>query len=88
MDAPRKNPPFILVAIALIGAAIAAYFALRKPEPAPQPAPVAQPAPAAPREEPLPPVDQSDARIRQLLAGVSPKLPTYLGEKGLLERWV
>ena len=88
MDAPRKNPPFVLVAIALIGAAIAAYFALRKPEPAPQPAPVAQPAPAPPRDEPLPPVDESDARIRQLLAGVSPKLPPYLGEKGLLERWV
>lgn len=88
MDAPRKNPPVLLVAVALIGAGIAAYFALRKPEPAAPPAAVVQPAAPPAREEPLPPVDESDARIRKLLAGVSPQLAPFLGEKGLLERWV
>jgi hypothetical protein len=88
MDAPRKNPPFVLVALAIVGAGIAAYFALRKSEAPPPPAPVAQQAPPPAAEEPLPPVDQSDARIRELLAGVSRKLGSILDVKGLLERWV
>jgi hypothetical protein len=88
MDARRKNPPILLVALAIVGAGIAAYFALRKPEAPPAPPPVAQQAPPAPKEEPLPPVDQSDARIRQLLAGTSAKLAAFLDQTGLLERWV
>jgi Protein of unknown function (DUF3014) len=88
MDARRKNPPIVLVALAIIGAAITAYFVLRKQPEAPPPAPVAQQAPPAPKEEPLPPVDQSDARIRQLLAGTSAKLAPFLEQTGLLERWV
>jgi hypothetical protein len=88
MDAGRKNPPLWLVAVAIVGAGIVAYFALRKPEAPPPPPPVAQQAPPAPKEEPLPPVDQSDARIRELLAGTSAKLAPFLDQKGLLERWV
>jgi Protein of unknown function (DUF3014) len=88
MEARRKNPPLVLVAVAIVGAAITAYFVLRKQPEAPPPAPVAQQAPPAPKEEPLPSVDQSDARIRELLAGTSAKLAPFLEQKGLLERWV
>ncbi|MFL5361484.1 MAG: DUF3014 domain-containing protein [Myxococcales bacterium] len=86
----RKSPPLLLVGLALVGAAIAAYFALRSPEPTAQPAPppVAKEEPAQPADAPLPPPEQRDTSVRGQLSDVSPALGQYLGQRDLLERWV
>jgi len=86
----RKGPPLVLVGVALVGAAIAAYFALRSPEPVVQPpsAPVTKAEPAPPQDATLPPPEQRDATVRGQLSDVSPGLAPYLNQKDLLERWV
>jgi len=81
----------MLVGLALVAAAVAAYFALRSPAPvaAPPPAaPVTKAEPAAPQDAPLPPPEQRDTSVRGQLAEVSPQLAPYLTQKDLLERWV
>src|SRR3954468_22084812 len=86
----RKSPPLLLVGLALVGAGIAAYFALRSPEPVAQPpsAPVTKAEPAPPQDAPLPAPEQRDATVRGQLSDVSPGLAPYLNQKDLLERWV
>jgi Protein of unknown function (DUF3014) len=87
----KKSPPLLLVGLALVAAAVAAYFALRSPAPvaAPPPAaPVTKAEPAAPQDTPLPPPEQRDTTVRGQLADVSPGLAPYLNQKDLLERWV
>src|SRR5947209_11753659 len=90
-NTPKKSPPLMLVGLALVAAAVAAYFALRSPAPvaAPPPAaPVTKAEPAAPQDAPLPPPEQRDTSVRGQLAEVSPQLAPYLTQKDLLERWV
>src|SRR5438067_1611869 len=89
-NTPRKSPSILLVGLALGGAVIAAYFALRSPGPvAPPPAaPVTKAEPAAPQDAPLPAPEQRDTTVRGQLAEVSPGLAQYLNQKDLLERWV
>jgi hypothetical protein len=87
---PRKSPPLVLVGLAVVGAAIAAYFALRSPEPVvqPPPAPVTKADPAQPQDAPLPQPEQRDTTVRGQLSDVSRGLAPYLNQKDLLERWV
>jgi hypothetical protein len=87
----RKSPSMLLVGLALVAAAVAAYFALRSPEPTAQqaaPTPVAKEEPAQPADAPLPPPEQRDTSVRGQLSDVSPALGQYLGHRDLLERWV
>jgi len=81
----------LLVGLALVAAAVAAWFALRSPEPTAQqaaPPPVAKEEPAQPADAPLPPPEQRDTSVRGQLSDVSPALGQYLGQRDLLERWV
>jgi hypothetical protein len=86
----KRNPPLLLVGLALVAAVVAAYFALRSPAPVaqPPPAPVTKAEPAPPQDAPLPPAEQRDTTVRGQLGDVSPGMAPYLNQKDLLERWV
>lgn len=90
-----KVLPIVVVAVVVVLAFVIWYFWLRSP--APPPAPVeaaapAAPAPVAPAEPELelPPLDASDAVVRELVAGVSsnPVLASWLVNEELVRRFV
>jgi hypothetical protein len=101
---PRDDFPIGLAVAAAVGVALVAglgYFALRR-APAPKPVPPATattllespspvPSPTAtpsPSSGSLPPLDQSDAFVRELAGALSkhPQLALWLAQEGLIER--
>ena len=85
----NKRWPWMLGAAAVIAGA--AYWAVRRPAPAPQPE-VAQTetAPPKPADAPLPPAAKSDADMRKDLASLSsrPEWAQWLAASDLLDRLV
>jgi DUF3014 family protein len=75
------------VAIVLIAVTVFWRYRPAPSEPAPPP-PVVQAPPPRPADAPLPPAKESDARIRSLLALVSPQLREWLSQPDLLDLWV
>jgi hypothetical protein len=90
--ARRAPPSGVLLAAAIVIVAIgglSAVFLLsprHAAEPPPRPSPTAAPRPTEPSHEPLPSLDESDAFIRQIAAGLSthPELARWLARTALV----
>lgn len=79
----------VIALVVLVG--LTAFLLLRpKEHPAPEPTPAPVPAPPTLEETPLPPVGETDARVRDALRGLSsrPEWAKWLGQQDLLERGV
>ncbi|HWT44733.1 MAG TPA: DUF3014 domain-containing protein [Vicinamibacterales bacterium] len=101
---PRRSPGLVPLAIiaALIGVGLAAFFWARRPAPpaaAPAAKTTAQPEPVPPPRNgpravagdniPLPPLDESDTLVRQLVSQLSshPRVAAWLATNGLLRNF-
>lgn len=104
MSDSDRNPFLIVLVLVVLGAGLALYFALKKPDPAP-PAPPAAPTPPAEAPAPAPPpapaedqpprpaepaIEPSDEQIRTLAAGCvgHPSLARWLENQAIIGKAV